>query len=80
MDLRDTLSKDSFIKALRVMEMKLFICQKEPAMIDDAVKLAFKYEAFTEGRRKRLPSNKAGIRMQYEEDTHSVISQNDRGN
>ena len=57
--------------------MELFVCQKEPATIDDAVRLAVKYEAFTQGGRKRLSLNKAGIRMQYEEDTHSVISRND---
>ena len=57
--------------------MELFISQKEPATIDDAVRLALKYEAFTQGRRKRLSSNKAVIRMQYEEDTHSTISRNE---
>ena len=76
-DLRDTLSKDSFIEALNEAEMELFISQKEPATIDDAVRLALKYEAFTQGRRKRLSSNKAVIRMQYEEDTHSTISRNE---
>ena len=76
-DLKDTLSKDSFIEALNDAEMELFICQKEPATTDDAVRLALKYEAFTQGRRKQLSSNKAGIRMQYEEDTHSTISRND---
>ena len=39
LDLRDTLSKDSFIEALNDAEMKLFICQKEPSTIDDAVRL-----------------------------------------
>ena len=77
-DLRDTLSKDSFIEALNDAEMELFICQKESATIDDAVRLALKNEAFTEGRCKRLSSNKAGINMQYGEDTHSAISRNDR--
>ena len=77
MDLRDTLSKDSFIEALNDAEMELFIYQKEPATIDDAVRLALKFEAFTQGRRKRLSSNKAVIRMQYEEDTHSTISRNE---
>ena len=77
MDLRDTLSKDSFIEALNDAEMELFIYQKEPATIDDAVRLALKHEAFTQGRRKRLSSNKAVVRMQYEEDTHSAISRHD---
>ena len=75
-DLRDTLSKDSFIEALNDAEMELFICQKEPVTIDDAVRLALKYEAFTQGRRKRLSSAKSGVRMQYEEDFPN-ISQND---
>ena len=73
-DLRYTLAKDSFIEALNDAEMELFICQKEPATIDDAVRLALKYEAFTQGRRKRLSSNKAVIRKQCEKDTHSTIS------
>ena len=77
MDLRDTLSKDSFIEALNDAEMELFIYQKEPVTIDDAVRLALKYEAFTRGRRKRLSSNKAVIRMQYEEDTHSTTLRNE---
>ena len=76
-DLRDTLSKDSFIEALNDAEMGLFIYQKEPATIDDAVRLALKYEAFTQGRRKRLSSNKAVIRMQYEEDTQSTTLRNE---
>ena len=67
-DLRDTLSKDSFIEALNDAEMELFICQKESQTIDDAVRLALKYEAFTQGRRKRLSSAKTGVRMQYEDD------------
>ena len=74
MDLRDTLSKDSFIEALNKAEMDLFIYQKERATIDDAVRLALKYESFTQCRRKQLSSNKAGIRMQFEEDTHHAIS------
>ena len=57
--------------------MELFICQKELATIDDAVRLAVKYEAFTQGGRKRLSLNKASIRMQYKEDTHGAISGND---
>ena len=76
-DLRDTLSKDSFIEALNDAEMELFIYQKEPATIDDSIRLALKYEAFTQVRRKQLSSNKAVIRMQYEEDTHSTISRNE---
>ena len=56
--------------------MEPFICQKEPVTIDDAVRLALKYEAFTQGRRKRLSSAKSGVRMQYEEDFPN-ISQND---
>ena len=56
-DLRDTLSKDSFIEALNDVEMELFICQKEPVTIDDAVRLVLKYEAFTQGRHKEDFSN-----------------------
>ena len=77
MDLRDTLSKDSFIEALNDAEMELFIYQKEPTTIDNAVRLALKYEAFTLGRCKQLSLKKAGIWMQYEEDKHSAISQHD---
>ena len=77
LDLRDTLSKDSFIEALNDAEMELFICQKEPSTIDDAVRLALKYEAFTQGRRKRLASAKSGVRMQFEEDLPSLLSQNE---
>lgn len=76
-DLRDTLSKDSFIEALNDAEMELFICQKEPATIDDAVRLALKYEAFTQGRRKRLSSARNGVRMQYADESQSIISRND---
>ena len=76
-DLRDTLSKDSFIEALNDSEMELFICQKLPQTIDDAVRLALKYEAFTQGRPKRLSSAKTGVRMQYEDDFQDMISQND---
>ena len=45
-DLKDTLSNDSFIEALNDAEMELFICQKEAATTDDAVRLALKYEAY----------------------------------
>ena len=76
-DLRDTLSKDSFIEALNDADMELFICQKEPETIDDAVRLALKYEAFTQGRRKRLSSSKTGVRMQYEDEVQNVLSRND---
>ena len=76
-DLRDTLSKDSFIEALNDAEMELFVCQKEPQTIDDAVRLALKYEAFTQGRRKRLSSAKTSVRMQYEDDFQDMISRND---
>ena len=94
LDLRDTLSKYSFIEALNDAEMELFVCQKnhgplmwrsdlpenmpkEPSTIDDAVRLALKYEAFTQGRRKRLVSAKSGVRMQFEEDLPSLFSQNE---
>ena len=77
LDLRDTLSKDSFIEALNDAEMELFICQKEPATIDDAVRLALKYEAFTQGRRKRIASAKNGVRMQFEEQLPSLLSQSE---
>ena len=77
LDLRDTLSKDSFIEALNDAEMELFICQKEPSTIDDAVRLALKYEALTQGRRKRPASAKSGVRMQFEEDLPSLLSQNE---
>ena len=76
-DLRDTLSKDSFIEALNDADMELFICQQEPSSIDDAVRLAVKYEAFTQGRRKRLSSSKTGVRMQYEVETPAVLSRSD---
>ena len=35
LDLRDCLSKDSFIEALNDAEMELFICQKEPERLED---------------------------------------------
>ena len=57
--------------------MELFICQKEPETIDDAVRLALKYEAFTQGRRKLLSSSKTGIRMQYEDDIQNLLSRSD---
>ena len=44
LELRDTLSKDSFIEAPNDAEMELFICQKEPSTIDDAVGLGAKSE------------------------------------
>ena len=68
LDLRDTLSKDCFIEALNDADMELFICQKEPETLDDAVRIALKYEAFSQGRKKRTASAKAGVRMQFEDD------------
>ena len=67
LDLRDTLSKDCFIEALNDAEMELFICQKEPETLDDAVRIALKYEAFSQGRKKRTSSAKASVRMQFED-------------
>ena len=69
LDLRDTLSKDCFIEALNDADMELFICQKEPETLDDAVRIALKYEAFSQGRRKRTMLAKAGIRMQFEDNS-----------
>ena len=45
----------------------------------DQVRLALKYEAFTQGRRKRIASAKSGARMQFEEDLPSLnlLSQNE---
>ena len=68
LDLRDTLSKDCFIEALNDADMELFICQKEPGTLDDAVRITLKYEAFSQGRKKRTASAKAGVRMQFEDD------------
>ena len=48
--------------------MELFTCQKEPETLDDAVRIALKYEAFSQGRKKRTASTKAGVRMQFEDD------------
>lgn len=72
LDLRDTLSKDCFIEALNDADMELFICQKEPETLDDAVRIALKYEAFSQGRKKRTMSAKAGVRMQFEADSPDV--------
>lgn len=77
LDLRDTLSKDCFIEALNDADMELFICQKEPETLDDAVRMALKYEAFSQGRRKRLSSVKNGVRMQYEDNTQNHMSRNE---
>ena len=76
LDLRDCLSKDCFVEALNDAEMELFICQKEPERLEDAVRIALKYEAFTQGRRKRLMSAKTGIRMQRDEVSQNTIMQN----
>ena len=46
LDLRDTLAKDCFIEALNDAEMELFVCHKEPETMEDAVRIALKYEAF----------------------------------
>lgn len=74
-NLRDTLSKDCFIESLNDPELELFICQKEPERLDDAVRIALKYEAFAQSRRKRLTSAKTGIRMQFEDSSYDGISQ-----
>ena len=54
--LRDTLAKDCFIESLNDVELEMFVCQKEPDTLDDAVRVALKYEAFSQIRRKRLSS------------------------
>ena len=77
LDLRDTLSKDCFIEALNDADMELFICQKEPETLDDAVRMALKFEAFSQGRRKRLSAAKTGVRMQYEDDTPNLMHRNE---
>ena len=69
LDLRDTLSKDCFIEALNDADMELFICQKEPETLDDAVRIALKYEAFSQCRRKRTTLAKTGIRMQFDDNS-----------
>lgn len=76
-NLRDTLSKDCFIEALNDPELELFVCQKEPERLDDAVRIALKYEAFAQSRRKRLMSTKTGIRMQTEDSSYDRISRNE---
>ena len=76
LDLRDCLSKDCYIEALNDAEMELFICQKEPERLEDAVCITLEYEAFTQGRRKRLLSAKTGIRMRRDEVSQETIMQN----
>ena len=76
-DLRDTLAKDCFIEALNDVEMEMFICQKEPDTMEDAIRVALKYEAFSQGRRKRLMSNKTGIRMQHESSSTNTFLNDD---
>lgn len=77
LDLRDTLSKDCFIEALNDVDLELFICQKEPERLEDAVRIALKYEAFSQGRRKRLALSRTGIRMQHEDVPNSAVSRNE---
>ena len=76
-DLRDTLAKDCFIKALNDVEMEMFICQKEPDTMEDAIRVALKYEAFSQGRNKKLTSNKTGILMQHESSSTNTFLSDD---
>lgn len=39
--------------------------------------MALKYEAFSQGRRKRLSSSKTGVRMQHEDETQNLMSRNE---
>ncbi|MCG8046215.1 MAG: hypothetical protein JAY66_11110, partial [Candidatus Thiodiazotropha taylori] len=65
-DLRDTLAKDCFVEALNDAELEMFVCQKEPETLEEAVRVALKYEAFSHSRRKRLMTSKSSVRMQHE--------------
>ena len=46
--LRDTLAKDCFIESLNDVELEMFVCQKEPDILDDAVRVALKRDSYDE--------------------------------
>ena len=75
--LRDTLAKDCFIESLNDVELELFVCQKEPDTLDDAVRVALKFEAFSQSRRKRLTAPKSGVHMQRESYDECDVTSND---
>lgn len=76
-DLRDTLAKNCFIEALNDAELKMLLCQKEPESLEDAVRVALKYEAFSHSRCKRLTSAKSSVRMQHESNDENMIRRDD---
>ena len=75
--LRDTLAKDCFIESLNDVELELFVCQKEPDTLDDAVRVALKFEAFFQSRRKRHTAPKSGVRMQHGSYDECDVTSND---
>ncbi|MCG8034213.1 MAG: hypothetical protein JAZ03_18850, partial [Candidatus Thiodiazotropha taylori] len=76
-DLRDTLAKDCFVEALNDAELEMFVCQKEPETLEEAVRVALKYEAFSHSRCKRLMTSKSSVRMQHESSDVESVSGGD---
>ena len=75
--LRDRLAKACFIESLNDVELELFVCQKEPDTLDDAVRVALKFEAFSQSRRKRLTAPRSEVRMQRESYDKCDFTSND---
>ena len=69
LEVRDKLARDCFIDSLNDSEMEWSIFQSKPSSAEDAVRSALEYEAFQQGRKRRLNGGKIPnlpVRMQSE--------------
>ena len=73
-DVRETLAKNCFVDALQDHNLEVFIFQAKPVSLDEALKAALEYEAFSLSRAKRM--NKAHhVRAQEGNQSRSVTKQ-----
>ncbi len=63
---REHLALESFIEALNDGELEWFVFQTKPQTIDQAVETALEYEAFKQGRRRRV-GERHYVRMQNDD-------------
>ncbi len=77
MQVREHLALESFIEALNDGELEWFVFQTKPQSIDQAVETALEYEAFKQGRRRRV-GDRHYVRMQQDE--APMYSQPQNGN
>ena len=72
LEVRDRLARDCFIDSLNDSEIEWSIFQSKPTSAEDAVRSALEYEAFQQGRRRRINVGRPNaVRLQNEDFVHN---------